>query len=287
MSRTGPLGAPFGMSDATERRLADRLTGVADLLGLAAVLRAAPSGLSFIYRSLDVLAERYALSDAVMVIEETPVGRQAFRFRRGVEAAPDSRRWLDEVLRAPAGLHTDPDVVDPTAAAYVAELATIALTVDLLSHDASHDALTGLLNRRSYEEALADAVARNRRYGWPFALVMIDLDNFKVINDRHGHAAGDDALRSLGVELRAILRTGDVAARLGGDEFALIILNAESPETLEPLTERLRSALDRGVAGAKLDFSAGVACFPTDSEDIVHLQRLADQRLYADKGSRG
>jgi diguanylate cyclase (GGDEF)-like protein len=204
-----------------------------------------------------------------------------------VEAGPGSRRWLDEVLRAPAGLHTDPDVVDPTAAAYVAELATIALTVDLLSHDASHDALTGLLNRRSYEEALADAVARNRRYGWPFALVMIDLDNFKVINDRHGHAAGDDALRSLGVELRAILRTGDVAARLGGDEFALIILNAESPETLEPLTERLRSALDRGVAGAKLDFSAGVACFPTDSEDIVHLQRLADQRLYADKGSRG
>ena len=265
------------------RRLPD--STVEDLLRLPGRLRRARSGLAFVYESLEVVAARFGLRDAVVVVDDTPVGRQAFRLRRG-EADPKGQRWAQEMLRRPAGLYARPAVVDRVTAEYVTELVATALSMDLLGHDASHDALTGLLNRRSYDRAVDDALARNRRYGWPFALVLIDLDKFKVINDDLGHAAGDEALRALGVELRAVLRSGDVAARLGGDEFALIILNAEHPESLDPLISRLRTALARGVGGAQLRFSAGVASLPADADDIVALQRIADERLYADKAAR-
>ncbi len=278
------IGLPEAIVDVTDARPGSG-DGFEDLLRLPGRLRRARSGLAFVYEALDVVAARFGLRDAVVVVDDTPVGRQAFRLRRH-ETDPKAQRWVHDMLRRPAGLHTRPAVVDRATADYVTELVATALSMDLLGHDASHDALTGLLNRRSYDRAVDDAVARNRRYGWPFALVLIDLDKFKVINDAHGHAAGDEALRALGVELRAVLRSGDVAARLGGDEFALIILNADSPESLDPLMSRLRAALARGVGGAKLQFSAGVAGFPGDADDIVALQRMADERLYADKAER-
>ncbi|HLH47539.1 MAG TPA: GGDEF domain-containing protein, partial [Acidimicrobiales bacterium] len=124
---------------------------------------------------------------------------------------------------------------------------------------------------------------RTKRYGWPFALVLLDLDNFKAVNDEFGHAAGDAALRVIGAEIRAALRRGDVAARLGGDEFALIAHNADSPEVLRPLTDRLSVALARAVPSVDLRFSAGVACFPMDAADAEALEALADKRMYASK----
>jgi diguanylate cyclase (GGDEF)-like protein len=296
----GPAGKGREAAIGTEQRSGDSVSRLAslthdpqlaavlpELLGLSGKLNSASSGLGFIYDMLEVLAAWYGLTDAVLVIEDTPVERQVFRLRRAQLAAGSPLPWLSDSLRAPAGFYTQPAIVDPIVGAYVAQLATTALTVDLLRHDASHDPLTGLLNRRSYERALSEAAARLRRYGLPFALVLIDLDNFKVVNDRFGHAAGDEVLRTIGQELRAVLRAGDVAARLGGDEFALIMVNAATDAAAAPLVQRLRSVLGRITPAAGLSFSSGVACFPSEAPDVVTLQRIADRRLYEDKASVG
>ncbi len=260
--------------------------GAPPLLEFAGLLLRAPTGVGFVYEVLDIVAARFGVDDAVLVTEETAIGRQVFRLGRRPLGAGGEEQAARSLLGAPPGLYTSPPgAVDRAVAAFVTSMASAALKMDVLGHDAGHDPLTGLLNRRSYEQQLAEAVARSRRYGWPFALVLIDLDDFKLVNDELGHAAGDTALRAIGVEVRAVLRRGDVAARIGGDEFALIILNADSPAVLDPLVERLRPRLAEALPGRGVHFSAGVACFPADAEDAVRLQHLADERLYADKAA--
>jgi len=262
----------------------------AELADLSHLLAVSTSGLAFIYEALELLVAHYGLRDAIVVLDDTPIGRQVFRAgRRPIERLQSGSRnrhagasWARTMLTAGSGVHVDPPVLDASTAAYIESLVMVALRLDMLHHDATHDALTGLLNRRSYELMLRQAVARTERYGWPFALVLLDLDDFKRINDRLGHAAGDAALRSLGGALRQSLRGGDVAARLGGDEFALLIANG-SETVLAPLTRRLEGALNRAVPGAGLRFSVGMACYPSDAENIEELCRLADQRLYAAK----
>ena len=102
---------------------------------------------------------------------------------------------------------------------------------------AEHDPLTRLLNRRAFNDRLEQEVSRSVRYGHPMALVLCDLNGFKALNDRNGHAAGDEALEVVGGVLTSVLRTADAAFRIGGDEFALIL-----PETGE---EEARAAVDR------------------------------------------
>lgn len=254
------------------------------LLALAGRLLAAPSGIGFVYEALDLVCSVAGLDDAILVLDDTSIGRQVFRRCR--RASSKRGGWVETVSAEGAGgLHVVPgEAVSAPVAAYVTSMATSALRMDLLRHDASRDPLTGLLNRRSYEQALEEAVARTRRYGWPFALVVIDLDDFKTVNDEHGHAAGDAALRVIGAEMRGVLRRGDVAARLGGDEFALIVLNVDSPAVLGTVSERLAAALEATPATAEVRFSAGIACYPREAADAEHLQGLADARMYAAKG---
>jgi diguanylate cyclase (GGDEF)-like protein len=253
---------------------------------LAKMLAAAPTGLSFIYAALDALVQAYQLQDATVVVDSPLGDRQVFRQgRRGVGRISDRAGRPSPLLNADAGLRTEPPIVPSDVAAMVTDLCEVAFRLDLLDHDASHDALTGLYNRRTYEFSLDQAVSRTERYGWPFGLVLLDIDDFKMINDRHGHAAGDEVLRAVGSGLRASLRSGDVAARLGGDEFALLVLNADDRSVLEPITRRLRAALDRVIPEADIHFSTGVAFFPDDTPDggVASLSRLADERLYEDK----
>jgi diguanylate cyclase (GGDEF)-like protein len=254
---------------------------------LPSLLARSASGVEFIYDTLDLVAARYGLRDLLVVIEQPNqpqlfrLGRAPLDFGQGIPA------YLQDALAGRAGLYADPPVVGPLAAACVTSLVELAWRLDLLVHDASHDALTGLLNRRSYELLLDQAVSRARRYGWPFALVLLDLDDFKVVNDRYGHAAGDAALRAVGAELRAALRGGDVAARLGGDEFALLVVGVENVASLSPLLARLKRALERAVPETTVGFSVGVACFPSDTDDPDALTGLADDRLYAAKATMG
>lgn len=249
---------------------------------LVAQLAAAPSGLSFVYQTLEGVAARFGLRELMAVVEVAAADRQAFRVgRRTLVPQPQDRVRRIAAAAAP-GLHADPPLIEPLVAGFVTNLITLALRLDIVRHDASHDSLTGLLNRRSYEEMLDQATSRSLRYGWPFALMILDLNAFKSVNDRLGHAAGDRTLRAVGTELRHSLRAGDVAARIGGDEFALILANG-SPETLRPLLQRLEQSVNEAVPDANVSFSAGLASFPEEADDAESLSRLADQRMYSAK----
>jgi diguanylate cyclase (GGDEF)-like protein len=281
-----PLGSPRGARNGIqeEPEFPDEVDGA--LGELPSLLARSASGLEFIYKTLDLIAARYRLRDLVVVVTR-PDKPHVFRLGRAplaIEQGP-LPAYLGLALSGHEGLYADPPIVGPVASACVISLVELALRLDLLMHDASHDSLTGLLNRRSYELLLGQAVSRARRYGWPFALVLLDLDNFKVVNDRYGHAAGDMALQTVGAELRASLRSGDVAARLGGDEFALLVVGVDNGVALSPLLGRLKRALERSVPQTDVSFSVGVACFPSDTDDPNALTGLADARLYAAKSA--
>ena len=249
----------------------------AGLDALALELATASSGIAFVYRALDRLAAVGNWLDVVLVVDEPALGRQAFRSRRQPpwEAAVD-------LSQASPGIYADGRPVDAAVASTALRLCSVALRMDLLRHDASHDSLTGLLNRRSFDELLVQSASRSVRYGWPFALVLIDIDHFKALNDRLGHEGGDRMLRAVGNELRQSLRAGDVAARLGGDEFALILAKGDGA-LVTALVRRLQAAVKVALEGEEMGFSAGVALAPQEATDPGELSRLADQRLYEAK----
>jgi len=146
------------------------------------------------------------------------------------------------------------------------------------------DALTGLHNRRFYNQRFTSDFATARRASLPLAILMIDIDNFKLRNDTFGHAAGDDALRILAAVMTQTVRAGDLAARIGGEEFS-IILTATGSDAAIAFAERLQSLLrdtDFGPAGP-LTISIGIACLQPDTRDWQQLCEQADEALYAAK----
>ncbi|PPD45381.1 MAG: hypothetical protein CTY15_04735 [Methylocystis sp.] len=152
---------------------------------------------------------------------------------------------------------------------------------------ATHDMLTGLPNRTLFTQMLRDEVEAAQREQRQFAVMFIDLDRFKAINDTLGHAAGDGLLRAVSSRLGASLRTGDIAARFGGDEFVVILCNIETPEDAinfgEDLLERLSPSII--VAGQECGVSAsiGVALYPANGEDEETLLKNADAAMYLAK----
>jgi diguanylate cyclase (GGDEF)-like protein len=175
-----------------------------------------------------------------------------------------------------------PDRVPADVADAVVDLWRVARRVEQLAHDAAHDGLTGLLNRRSFDRKLAQAVAGAVRYGWNFALVLIDLDGLKAINDEHGHGVGDDVLRAVGEQLVGSVRRGDTAARLGGDEFGLVVMESDAADVRE-LLARVTTAVNHALTGLVVTLSSGTAVVPDDGSEPEDLYRLADERLYRSK----
>jgi diguanylate cyclase (GGDEF)-like protein/PAS domain S-box-containing protein len=120
---------------------------------------------------------------------------------------------------------------------------------EVAHRDALTDALTGLPNRRHFDVALAARLDDLRRYGWPFGLLIADIDHFKRVNDEHGHETGDRALATVAATIRGAIRSGDLAARWGGEEFAILVQAAE-PDALEVAAERLRVLVARSTVRA-------------------------------------
>ena len=146
-----------------------------------------------------------------------------------------------------------------------------------LDHASRTDPLTGSLNRRAFAETFERMLARALRTSEPLTLVLVDLDDFKAVNDRHGHAAGDEVLRWVATRLSEESRAGDVVARLGGDEFAVLLPAAYSPQTVERISRALAE---------RVPASVGAAVFPADGADLESLARTADRALYEHKRTR-
>ena len=168
-----------------------------------------------------------------------------------------------------------------------AHVAEIEALQDKLQELAIRDSLTGLFNRRYLEETLQREIARAFRSGRPLGIVMIDIDHFKVLNDTHGHRAGDTALQALGQLLAANTRSGDVACRYGGEEFVLALPGA-TPEVAHERAEHLRQAVEAmrvAYAGTTLSLtiSAGIAAYPMHGERGDQVLDNADQALYQAK----
>jgi diguanylate cyclase (GGDEF)-like protein/PAS domain S-box-containing protein len=155
-----------------------------------------------------------------------------------------------------------------------------------LRHQAFHDALTGLANRALFEEHLVHALARARRNHQPVAVLFLDLDDFKTINDSLGHEAGDQLLRAVAIRIAGAVRAEDTAARLGGDEFAVLAETSEHEDDARMIATRLLAALAEpfDVAGRELRVSASVGVAWSDgSIGIRELMRDADTAMYAAK----
>jgi diguanylate cyclase (GGDEF)-like protein len=149
-------------------------------------------------------------------------------------------------------------------------------------YQATHDALTGLVNYREFAEALEREVKRADRSRHSFAVLLLDLDGLKQINDRNGHLAGNRALKRLANAMREHCRSIDVPARYGGDEFALVLIDTD-PAMAEQVAERIRECLVKEKEEPPLGVSIGVASYPADGRTGQELLEAADRRLYLQK----
>ena len=152
---------------------------------------------------------------------------------------------------------------------------------------ALHDSLTGLPNRSLFHERAGQALLNAKREGWSSAVMIMDLDRFKEINDTLGHHHGDLVLQEMGNRLRPLLRETDTVARLGGDEFAVLLPHINSPHATLQVADTIHRALERPfyIQGLALDIDAsiGIAMYPTHGKDVHALLRRADIAMYVAK----
>jgi diguanylate cyclase (GGDEF)-like protein len=265
--------AEHGPGVGAESRGPDLLTE------LVRELATAPSGVAFISSCLDRVRQTWQVREARAVIDDPVLGLQLFN------ASGRPLDTLDRpatILALGPGIHTEPALeADDDYLGAIAGLCDVALKLDRLRYESLHDPLTGLYNRRGFDEHLMAAVARSLRYRWTFGLVIIDLDGFKSINDRIGHQGGDAVLRQVGERLRQGVRSGDIAARLGGDEFGLL-LPIDGPASLDAILDRLHGTGGFGEAG-DVGWTSGLAMCPQDAATVDDLYRVADRQLYRGK----
>jgi diguanylate cyclase (GGDEF)-like protein len=179
------------------------------------------------------------------------------------------------------------------ALARITEHASLAIAnrrlMTALQGMASTDGRTGLANSRAFDETLQDRLTV-RDAGDPLAVLMLDIDHFKAFNDRNGHPAGDEALRTFAGVLQSAVRDGDIAARYGGEEFVVMLPGAAAAEGAE-VAERIRSHVEATTIDLSpghrdvLTVSIGVAVWPTDGDDRLKLLQVADAALYRAKNS--
>jgi diguanylate cyclase (GGDEF)-like protein/PAS domain S-box-containing protein len=156
-----------------------------------------------------------------------------------------------------------------------------------LEHRADHDALTGLVNRYRLRVELQAAIDHAVGTDGGLALLYVDLDDFKHINDRSGHAVGDRLLREVAERMQLAVRQNDVVARVGGDEFVVLLPDCRDAQAATVVADCLRDNLavpcEMQEGRFQLDVSIGVACFPADGTDPETLMRCADRAMYVDK----
>lgn len=228
-------------------------------------------------------------STAVKGINKAELARTLAQTQDGVplvlvgrEPATDERRL--EALAAGAFDYFCLPAQLPLLTLRVQQLVTLKQTTDRLRADADLDYLTGLANRRRFRRALGREVERWRRYGVPCALLLLDIDHLKVINDEHGHTGGDLVIRHIAGTLLAVSRDTDTAARLGGEEFALLLAGTPGDKA-RLAADRLRGIIaDKMVQGVgRATVSIGVAACPEHANSERSLYVVSDAALYEAK----
>lgn len=207
-----------------------------------------------------------------------------------VVSAVSATAWI--VSNEAAGLtYSSPEIWLANMATQLVVFAAVGLLIAYLRQrvtfeewSSRHDELTGLPNSRAFQERAELELARARRYGGPLTAAYIDLDNFKAVNDRHGHRAGDAALRTVASLLRSSARASDMAARIGGDEFVVLMPDTDD-EGARALLERLRAELESAFAKQNVPVSAsiGAVSFVALPDSVEQLLCAADDCMYAAK----
>jgi len=189
--------------------------------------------------------------------------------------------------RARSSKAGDQQALEALAAVAVESLARADL-VEEMAHVARHDALTGLANRRLFQDRVEHGWHLHRRHEWPIAVLFLDLDNFKPVNDRFGHEIGDELLVAVADRLRRGLRPGDTVARLGGDEFAVLLEQAGSPDDVRRACERILDQLhtEFRLSGRRIMVGASVGvALSRDADDADAMLRNADMAMYRAKAA--
>jgi diguanylate cyclase (GGDEF)-like protein len=155
-----------------------------------------------------------------------------------------------------------------------------------LSHQARTDELTGLYNRRHFHERLGSELSRARRSGEPVGLMLLDVDDFKAVNDGHGHLVGDAVLRAFAALLCESVRGADVVCRTGGEEFAVVLPGADADEAVAAAHRVVVAIREAGIGpDGMLTASVGLAIAPAEGDTVAALFRTADDRLLAAKAA--
>ncbi|MDQ2101618.1 sensor domain-containing diguanylate cyclase [Azospirillum isscasi] len=211
-------------------------------------------------------------------------GRELVRSKDGVMVSTDGRRTCVQVSMSPLpweGL--------PVIYVLITDVTALKESEERLRQLSITDSLTGTSNRRHFVEAAEQELARVRRYGRPASLLMLDIDHFKSINDTHGHAVGDEALRAFTAACRGLLRENDLLGRTGGEEFAILL-----PETdvagARMVAERIRRrtaelAVPAGAETVRFTVSIGVACCAAGTRGVDAMLSSADEALYRAKAA--
>ncbi len=315
-----PLVAEMRVVDVQWSGAAARLVSLRDVthqvrmersLRLSSVVfEQAAEGIAFIDGSLSLVEVNHAFADLIGTSAGSLAGRPLESLL--AEVSPDARlgealrtlgagqRWRRELRLAGRG---GPDRFVLVSAVHVVEEEAfeahyVLLCTDItrqkldqisLRHEARHDSLTGLANRPAFHENLRSALSRAERRGTKLAVLFLDLDGFKAINDQYGHERGDRLLETVARRLRAMVRAGDAVARLGGDEFTILIEDvvdaADVAAVAAKLGEAIRQPIDLGDVTLRVQSSIGASLYPENGETLDELLDRADLALYRVKES--
>ena len=265
---------------------------------LTVALEAAGYGVHTATDGVEGLAAVEALTPDLIITDVMMPNMDGYEMARRVRANPATRfipiiiqtseRAAVEDARRGAEVGALGYITDPTDLGLLLARARTLLDfknyLDSCEEAAFTDHLTGLANRRRFERQLEREVARTRRYGRPFCLLLLDIDHFKRVNDTHGHDTGDEVLRRLANTLQAGTRGIDIAARIGGEEFAIILTETDAPRGLE-VAERLRQEVreTQTPAAGPVTVSLGLAECSAAVADARELFNVADAALYEAK----